>query len=77
MNGYNVWLRSLRYMEIEPAGQCIRAYKDSKNTDLTRAFIAAIHDAGGDAAYVVKSGISDLNIVAPVWNSPIIVYGPG
>jgi LysW-gamma-L-lysine carboxypeptidase len=26
---------------------------------------------------VVKTGTSDMNIVAPVWNCPILAYGPG
>jgi LysW-gamma-L-lysine carboxypeptidase len=26
---------------------------------------------------VYKTGTADLNIVAPVWNCPALVYGPG
>ena len=71
------WLGSLHGIKIKSNGQEIKAYKASKNTELTRAFIAAIRAAEGKAAYVVKSGTSDLNIVATVWNCPIVAYGPG
>lgn len=71
------WLESLPGVEIKPVGEGLQAYKSSKNTELTRAFIASIRAEGGDAAYVVKGGTSDLNIVAPAWNCPIVAYGPG
>lgn len=71
------WLGSLPNVDLESIGQGIHAYKASKNTELTRAFIAAIRAAEGKTAYVVKSGTSDFNIVAPVWNCPIVAYGPG
>ncbi|MFN2201675.1 MAG: acetyl-lysine deacetylase, partial [Caldilineaceae bacterium] len=25
----------------------------------------------------VKTGTSDMNIVGPIWNCPIVAYGPG
>jgi LysW-gamma-L-lysine carboxypeptidase len=27
--------------------------------------------------FVVKTGTSDMNVVAPVWQCPIVAYGPG
>ena len=49
----------------------------SKNTPLVRAFLQAIRAEGLDPAFKVKSGTSDMNVVGPVWNCPILAYGPG
>jgi LysW-gamma-L-lysine carboxypeptidase len=27
--------------------------------------------------FVLKTGTSDMNVVAPVWKCPIVAYGPG
>ena len=27
--------------------------------------------------FVLKTGTSDMNVVAPVWRCPIVAYGPG
>lgn len=53
------------------------AFRASKSTPLARAFIQAITDEGGQAQFKVKSGTSDMNVVAPVWQCPILAYGPG
>jgi LysW-gamma-L-lysine carboxypeptidase len=53
------------------------AYRGEKNTPLVRAFLAAIREAGGSPTFTLKSGTSDMNIVAPVWGTPILAYGPG
>jgi len=53
------------------------AYRASKSTPLARAFIKAIDTEGGSAQFKVKSGTSDMNVVGPVWNCPILAYGPG
>jgi len=42
-----------------------------------RAFLAGIRKAGGTPAFSVKTGTSDMNTVAPVWQTPILAYGPG
>jgi len=55
----------------------VPAYRDEKNTPLVRAFLAAIRKAGGSPSFTLKSGTSDMNIVAPVWGTPIVAYGPG
>jgi [amino group carrier protein]-lysine/ornithine hydrolase len=54
-----------------------RAYRATKNTPLARAFIQAIEAEGARAQFKVKSGTSDMNVVGPVWNCPILAYGPG
>ena len=42
-----------------------------------RAFLGGIRSQGGEPNFVYKTGTSDLNIVAPVWGCPALVYGPG
>ncbi len=53
------------------------AYRAQKNTPLVRAFLRAIRAQNGKPGFVVKTGTSDMNVVGPVWNIPIIAYGPG
>lgn len=48
-----------------------------RTTTLARAFVGAIADAGGKATFKVKSGTSDMNILAPAWACPMVAYGPG
>ncbi len=55
----------------------VPAYRAEKNTPLVRAFLAAIRQAGGAPSFTVKTGTSDMNVVAPVWGTPIVAYGPG
>ena len=62
---------SLRFRGLEAA------FRAKKNTTLARAFIKAIHREGGRLQYKVKSGTSDMNVVGPVWQCPILAYGPG
>jgi len=63
--------------ELKPLGFPIPAHQVEKNTALVRAFLASIRAAAGKPGFVLKTGTSDLNIVAPVWNCPAVVYGPG
>ncbi|MCP4169124.1 MAG: [LysW]-lysine hydrolase [Chloroflexi bacterium] len=53
------------------------AYRSSRNTPLVRAFLAAIRSQGARPGFVVKTGTSDMNVVGPVWQCPIVAYGPG
>lgn len=55
----------------------VPAYRAEKNTPLVRAFLAAIRAAGGTPGFTLKSGTSDMNIVAPAWSCPSLAYGPG
>lgn len=48
-----------------------------RTTPLARAFVGAIAEAGGAATFKVKSGTSDMNILAPAWGCPMVAYGPG
>jgi LysW-gamma-L-lysine carboxypeptidase len=55
----------------------VAAYRGAKNTPLVRAFLASIRQAGGTPGFTLKTGTSDMNLVAPVWGTPILAYGPG
>jgi [amino group carrier protein]-lysine/ornithine hydrolase len=53
------------------------AYRAEKNTPLVRSFLSAIRQQGGSPTFTVKSGTSDMNLTAPVWQCPTVAYGPG
>ena len=48
-----------------------------KRTPLSAAFLTAIRTVAGQPAFVYKTGTSDMNVVGPIWNCPIVAYGPG
>ena len=52
-------------------------FRADKNNALVRAFLNSIRDVGGKPAFTLKTGTADMNIVGPVWNCPIVAYGPG
>jgi len=54
------------------------AFKGNKSSPLVRAFLKVIRAANGNPRFVVKTGTSDMNVVAPHWpDTPILAYGPG
>ncbi len=53
------------------------AYRGAKNNDLVKSFLASIRAEGGKPGFVVKTGTSDMNAVAPKWQCPTLAYGPG
>lgn len=52
-------------------------YRVDKRSPLVAPFLAAIRAAGGRPRLKVKTGTSDMNLVGPAWNCPIVSYGPG
>ncbi|HEX9012064.1 MAG TPA: [LysW]-lysine hydrolase [Anaerolineaceae bacterium] len=58
-------------------GDRIAAYRAEKNTPLVRAFLGAVRAEGGSPAFSLKTGTSDMNLVAPGWGCPAVAYGPG
>jgi len=64
-------------MEIERVGFSVPAWESEKNSPLVRAFLGGIRSQGGKPRFVYKTGTADLNVVAPVWGCPAVVYGPG
>jgi [amino group carrier protein]-lysine/ornithine hydrolase len=75
------WYERLREVaagaQVEPVGYPIPAWACEKNSALVRAFLNGIRAAGGTPGFVYKTGTADLNVVAPVWRCPSLVYGPG
>ncbi len=55
----------------------IPAWRGERRNPLARAFLGAIREAGGKPAFVLKTGTADVNVVAPAWDCPAVVYGPG
>ena len=62
---------------LERVGFPVPAWKCEKNSKLVRSFLSGIRSQGGEPRFVYKTGTADLNIVAPVWKCPTVVYGPG
>ena len=61
-----------RYHGYEPA------WRSSRNSPLVRSFLAAIREQTSERPrFVGKSGTSDMNVVGPAWQCPIVAYGPG
>jgi len=63
--------------DVERIGFAVPAWGCEKNTKLVRSFLSGIRSQGGEPRFVYKTGTADLNIVAPVWQCPAVVYGPG
>jgi LysW-gamma-L-lysine carboxypeptidase len=52
-------------------------FQAEKNTPLVRAMLRAIRAEGGRPRFKLKTGTSDMNVVGPAWDCPIVAYGPG
>ncbi len=63
--------------QVERLGFAVPAWAGGKNNPLVRAFLSGIRSQGGEPRFVYKTGTADLNIVAPLWRCPALVYGPG
>ncbi len=62
---------------VEQVGFPLPAWECEKNSPLVRAFLSGIRSQGGTPRFVYKTGTADLNVIAPVWGCPAVVYGPG
>jgi LysW-gamma-L-lysine carboxypeptidase len=56
-----------------------KTWRSERDPLLVRSFLAAIRHVAPEekAGFVVKTGTSDMNVVAPVWGCPTVAYGPG
>ncbi len=56
-----------------------RPWRGDRNNVLVRSFLAAVRteDAAAQLGFVLKTGTSDMNVVAPLWRCPIVANGPG
>ena len=55
----------------------IPAFRCDKRNLLVRAFLPAIRAHDLEPRFKLKTGTSDMNVVGPRWNCPIVAYGPG
>jgi LysW-gamma-L-lysine carboxypeptidase len=55
------------------------AWRGDRTNALVRSFIAGLRtvDRSAQPGFVLKTGTSDMNVVAPIWRCPIVAYGPG
>lgn len=53
------------------------AYRSERTSPLVAPFLASIRAQDGQPRIKVKTGTSDMNIVAPAWGCPTVAYGPG
>ncbi|WP_420644267.1 [LysW]-lysine hydrolase [Candidatus Leptofilum sp.] len=78
MAAFEQWL-----VESSGEGTAVRSHsyepaiQTSRTSPLAKAFNRAIRQAGAQPTYKVKTGTSDMNVVAPIWGCPIVAYGPG
>jgi LysW-gamma-L-lysine carboxypeptidase len=54
-----------------------RGVRSDKQIPMVPPFLRAIRAAGGTPRFSVKLGTSDMTVVGPVWQCPILAYGPG
>lgn len=56
-----------------------KPWRGDRNNVLVRSFLAGLRtvDASEKLGFVLKTGTSDMNVVGPVWQCPIVAYGPG
>ena len=54
-------------------------WRSDRQNIVVRCFLHAIRtiDAAVQPGFVMKTGTSDMNVVGPVWQCPILAYGPG
>jgi [amino group carrier protein]-lysine/ornithine hydrolase len=68
--------QGLEHLRISYTGR-EEPYRGPKDTTLTRAFRVAMRAQGITPQLTLKTGTSDMNVVAPLWGCPILAYGPG
>ena len=74
-----------RLREMSESAACVKvvcegheeAHVSERSDGVARALSVAIREAGMTPSPRVKTGTSDMNVVAPVWKCPIAAYGAG
>jgi [amino group carrier protein]-lysine/ornithine hydrolase len=56
-----------------------RAWRGDRTNVLVKSFLSGLRsvEASEKLGFVLKTGTSDMNVVAPVWKCPVVAYGPG
>ena len=80
-------MRALEEQANRPTKTCFtfafggheRAWRGERTNVLVKSFLAGLRsvDPAQKLGFVLKTGTSDMNVVAPVWKCPVIAYGPG
>jgi LysW-gamma-L-lysine carboxypeptidase len=55
----------------------VPCHQSPRHGPLPAAFVHALKLQGRKPRWLRKTGTSDMNVVAPIWNCPIVAYGPG
>jgi LysW-gamma-L-lysine carboxypeptidase len=53
------------------------AYQTSRRSQLVTIFNQVFRENNIRPHFKLKTGTSDMNVVGPIWNCPIVAYGPG
>ena len=56
-----------------------KAWRGDRNNALVRSFLSGVRsvEPSEKLGFVLKTGTSDMNVVGPAWECPIVAYGPG
>jgi [amino group carrier protein]-lysine/ornithine hydrolase len=56
-----------------------QAWRGDRSNVLVKSFLGGLRsvEPAEKLGFVLKTGTSDMNVVAPVWHCPIVAYGPG
>ncbi|MBE55824.1 MAG: acetyl-lysine deacetylase [Acidobacteria bacterium] len=52
-------------------------FRSDRKNRLVGALIRSIREESIEPRFKLKTGTSDMNVVGPVWQCPIVAYGPG
>jgi len=55
----------------------VQPFKADRRTPLVRSLLREIRKEGLEPTFKLKTGTSDMNVVGPAWQCPIVAYGPG
>ncbi|GAA4022518.1 [LysW]-lysine hydrolase [Deinococcus rubellus] len=69
-------LGDLKSLTLDFVGDEV-AVRYERDSPLARALRVAIRQHGGTPVFKLKTGTSDMNVVAPHWPVPTLAYGPG
>lgn len=53
------------------------AVRSERRNPLVASFLRSIRLENAKPRFKLKTGTSDMNVVGPVWNCPMVAYGPG
>jgi LysW-gamma-L-lysine carboxypeptidase len=56
-----------------------KPWRGDRNNALVKSFLAGLRsvEPSEKLGFVLKTGTSDMNVVGPAWQCPIVAYGPG